>query len=76
MGQSDLDIFCENIKWLRAKHNLSKQKMAQMLHISVRTLNRIEQGEVPPRISVDPLYWIYDHFGILPSEILGRHLNE
>ena len=43
--------FCKNIKNLRISNNLSKKDMAQRLGISIRTLNIIESGELPKRLS-------------------------
>lgn len=64
---TDAEIFMFNVKWLREKHGLSKKEMAKILGISVGTLNKIEKSELPPRLSVDIVFNIYQHFGIHPK---------
>lgn len=61
-------IFMSNMVWLRKKYGFSKVKMAKLLGIGVGSLNKIEKGELPPRISVDVVFNIHKHFGILPKK--------
>lgn len=67
--KNDAQILCQNIKFLRQKHKLSKNKMAQILGVSMKTLNCIENGILPPRMSCEPLFRIQRHFGILPQHL-------
>ncbi len=64
--------FCRNIKKLREQQGLSKKNMAERLGIGVRSLSLLESGILPPRLSCDVLWYIYDHFGILPQEMFGE----
>ena len=61
---------CKNIMLLRKVHSLSKKEMARLLGISISALNRIEQGELPPRLSVSILFRIQTHFHISPFDKL------
>ena len=70
------DIFMENVTWLRKTHGLSKTEMAKLLHISVKSLNRMEQGEMPPGTSAKILFRIQDIFDIHPAELLCRKLDK
>lgn len=70
------DILMENITWLRKAHDLSKTEMAKLLHISVRSLNRMEQGEFPPRTNTNVLFRIQYAFGVHPAELLSRKLGK
>lgn len=70
-----IDIFLNNIAWLRKHHGLSKKEMARKLKISVWTLNRIERGELPPRLSCDMLFAVWKNFGVSISDILSLHLG-
>ena len=45
-----------NIIKLRKENNLSKKEMAQILHISSYSLNKIEKGELPPRLNIDIVF--------------------
>ena len=68
---SDIQILCQNIKSLRQQHNLSKKEMSQILGIGMKTLNQIENGILPPRMSCEPLFRIQSHFGIRPQQLFS-----
>lgn len=68
--------FMHNVSYIRKHYGLSKKKMAELLDIGVGSLNKIENGEIPPRLSVEILFNIYDNFGIYPQDMLGRRLGE
>ena len=59
-------IICQNILLLRMIHGLTKKKMSQILGISISSLNKIEQGKLPPRLSVSVIFRICEYFGISP----------
>jgi len=67
--KSDVQILCQNIKYLRREHELSKGEMAHILGVGIRTLNDIERGILPPRISCEMLFRIQHHFGISPGQL-------
>lgn len=72
----DWEIFSYNVAWLRKNHGLTTKQMAALLGIGVRTLTRIENGELPPRLMVDVFFCIQDHFRIHPAEQLSKRLGE
>ena len=47
------ETFIHNVIWLRKFYGISKKRMAQLLGIGVQSLNRIESGEIPPKIRID-----------------------
>ncbi len=61
--------FCKNIKKLRASHHLTKTEMSERLGISVKTLNTIESGEIPKRLSLKVVYAAMDAFGVNPADL-------
>ena len=67
--KDDVQILCQNIKLLRQKHNLSKTQMSQILGVSIKTLNRLEDGFLPPRISCELIFRIQRQFGIQPRQL-------
>ena len=71
----ELTVFCKNVTFLREKHQLSKKDMAQRLHMSRYTLNRIERGIVSERMGTNVLFYIYQNFGVLPGILPGRILT-
>lgn len=76
--KEEIKNFMNNIVWLREKHGLSNDEMAKILGISSDSLNKIENGELPPLISVDVIFNIQKHFGILPKNQfvkLSEHNN-
>ena len=65
--EREFEIFMRNLSRLRRSRGLSKQQMAKLLGISVKTWNKIEKGEFPPRLSVNVMEKVYRHFGVTPS---------
>ena len=68
----ELEVFMKNIVWLRKKNGLTKKEMAEVLGISVHSLNKIEKGVFPPRTPVEIVVRIHSRFGILPSQMITR----
>ncbi len=66
--QEQLQTFCETVRRLRQAHGLSQRNMAKQLGIGVGSLRKLERGEIPPRLSVEVLYHIYDTFGVHPAD--------
>ena len=56
--------FCANIRLLRSNHRLSKQTMAHILGIGVKTLNALESGVVPRRLGSSALIRAAEFFGM------------
>lgn len=71
----DLEIFCENFRWMRQHHGLTQKQMAQCLEISVGYVRRLERGELPPRLGVEIFLRIYRKFGISPSRQFSQQLS-
>lgn len=69
---NDRKIFCENIKKIRKNKKLSKKNMAELLGISTYSLNIIESGKIPRRLSIEIIYNINSSLGIFPSELFKR----
>ena len=74
--QTELDNLLYNIKWLRQHNGLSKKQMTDILGVSLKTLNKIERGEMPPRLGASVLYNISVHFGISSSKQFEKKLSE
>lgn len=70
--KEELNVFMQNITLLRKKHNISKVEMAKLLEIGIGSLNKLEKGEMPPRLSVSILFAINRHFGIPPYSMFCR----
>lgn len=68
--------FCHNIKWLRNENEYSKSKMAKMLGISVKTLEKLENGEMPNKLSVKVISNVKYHFNLHPVEQFGKRLGK
>ncbi len=71
---NELYYFTKNIVLLRKKNKLSKTKMAKMLGISTKSLNKLESGIIPPRIGVKVIFNIQDNFGI-PAKCLFKYME-
>lgn len=64
-------IFGQNIRILRKKNKLSQAEMAKCLEIGIKTLSSLERGEIPPRLSCDILFRIYNKFGVYPGDMFS-----
>ena len=73
---SDIQNLLHNITFLRKHHNLSKKKMARLLHIGIPTLNKIEIGVLPDRLSAEVLVYLANYFGYTTDDLLFRWLEE
>ena len=74
--EKQLINFTHNIALLRKQHKLSKKKMAEILHISVNSLNLLENNIIPPRISVDVVFAVWKYFGIYPTKQFSKKLEQ
>ena len=70
------NIFLLNISYLRKQHGLSKKEMARRLGIGLRSLNKVEQGSIPPRLTVEIFFAVWEQFHIKPSILLTELLEE
>lgn len=66
--ESELIKFTKNVAKLRKKHNLSKTRMCNILKISIYSLNKIEKGIIPKKLSLEIVFRIKKHFGITPKD--------
>ena len=57
-------ILCQNIRYLRKANGLSKAKMARILGISVKTLTKLEQDALPPRLGCEALWRTSAYFNV------------
>ena len=70
-----INIFLYNIVWLRKHHGLSKKEMAKRLGIGLWSLNKIEKGELPPKLHCDIIFAVYQNFGISCADLLSKRLG-
>lgn len=71
----ELATLCRNIRYLRISHGLSKKKMAEIMGIGVRSLNRMERGDFPSGIGISVFFRIHRTFGVLPSRLVSEELE-
>ena len=64
-------VFCRNIKALRKLHGFNKKEMAVISGISVPILTKIEEGIMPPRISINIIFEISKYFKIKPHKLFS-----
>lgn len=71
---NELILFCKNFKKLRERERLSKRRMSKMLGISIETLRKIENCDLPLRLNCAVLFRIYHCFDISPRIMLTEWL--
>ena len=74
--KDEILIFAHNLTWLRKKHGLSKQSMARKLGIGVESLNKLEQGIIPPRLSANIFFEVRRYFKLTPAQQLTQWLED
>ena len=74
-SRTDLEILTHNLLWIRRHYGYSRKKMVGILNIGVGSLSKLERGEIPPRLRVDFLFAVYDHFRIPPSVLLSKWME-
>ena len=71
MHRTDLETLTHNLRWLRKRNGSSQKTMAGILKIGVGSLSKLEHGVIPPRLSVEFVFAVHDHFGIAPSALFS-----
>ena len=69
-SDEQIATFCENVKMLRERSGLSKKEMAEIMGIGIKSLEKIENGVLPPRTGVDVLIRLSQKFDIRLHEFL------
>ena len=70
--QTEISIFCENVKRLRKREKMSKKEMAQIMHIGVRSLTTLENGKIPVRMRCEVLLRLKCHFEITVEDLFTK----
>ena len=71
----EIQILLQNIKYLRETNGLSKKEMSRVLGISVLTLNKMEQGIMPPSVGVDIVFRLSEKFNIKPCDLFKNSVK-
>ena len=72
----DIEILTKNIKWIREKNDISKKKMSEILNIGIKSLNKLEEGILPPRMSAKVLFRLQEKFKIPVCDLLEKFLSD
>ncbi|MBE6536923.1 MAG: helix-turn-helix transcriptional regulator [Ruminococcaceae bacterium] len=72
MNKNEMQInsFCKNISALRARYRISKKEMAKILGIGIGSLNKLEKGIIPTRMSCTVLFRVGKFFDISLDKLL------
>ncbi len=73
--EKELARFCRNIMNLRKIHGLSKAKMAVILGISCKTLEILESGTIPKRLSCEVIVNAANYFNISPHQLFINEIH-
>ncbi len=72
----EFENFIHNIIWLRKQHGLSKKEMAKILGIGMKSMEKIEKGEIPPRLGINAMVNILNAFGVALQDQMGQRLGD
>lgn len=65
-----MKTFLHNLVWLKNHYNFSKEKMAEMLEISVEIWEEVEMGKLSTKLTGDVFCKIKENFDINPSDMI------
>ena len=74
INDQKIQNFLYNIKYLRAYYSLSKKKMAEIMGVSITTINKIESGVMPKRLNAENLIKLADFF-LISIDMLFEELK-
>lgn len=66
--------FCQNVLRLMRKNGLSEKEMIEIMQISKVSFNKLKDGFLSNRITVDTLMLLCKRFNVSPHEILDDEL--
>lgn len=75
MFEKEYKILLDNIMWLRKHYEFSKERMAEIMGISIEMMNEIENGQMPEELTVEAVLNIHKFFGVEPQDLLGKRLE-
>ena len=67
--------FCQNVRYMQSKYNLTQKEMAQILGVSISTLRKMEMEENKVRLNSDMLHRICDCFDLSADVFLNEQLE-
>ena len=67
-----IENLSKNIKEIRKANGLTQKEMAKRLGIGVSSLSKLENGILPPRLTVDVLFIIERNFHIKVHRLFGE----
>ena len=73
--ETEIMLFCENIKSIRKTNKITKKEMAKLIGIGTKSLTLIENGRLPPRLGCDVLFEIQKEFGIAPKTMFSKNMQ-
>ncbi len=65
-----------NIAWLRKKNGLTKKQMALLLGISVKSLSKIERGEICRKLNMNTIFDVMCIFDVSADELFNTRFGE
>ena len=73
--EEEYGIICENVRFLRQQHGLSRTAIARRLHITLKTLDLLEAGTFPDRIHIGFFFHVHQAFGVPPHKMITTRLS-
>lgn len=73
---SEVEIFLHNLKYLRKHYSLSKERMSEIIDISIDDIDMIEQGKLPIELTISVVSNVHKYFGIPPKKQFTKRLDE
>lgn len=75
MLEKEYKILLDNIVWLRNHYEFSKERMAEIMGITIDIFNEIERGKMPEELTVEAVLNIHKFFRVEPQDLLSKKLK-
>lgn len=66
---SELEILCRNIIFLKNKWKLTQKELSEISGLSLYSIRRIQKGYCPDTLTVDVLFNLSKYYGIKISSL-------
>lgn len=74
--EEEMRTFIHNLVWLKNHNGFSKEKMAEILEISIEIWEKVENEKIPTSLTGEVFYIIKEYFDINPSDMIYKNLSD
>ena len=73
-NNEELENLCRNLKWLRIQKGVSVKELSKETGVFIRTLERLEEGELSQRFTVECFFRLCGYYQVGSNKLLKEKL--